>query len=90
MADNATVDSLILSELQALRSDYNEHARVTEGRLASLESGMHLLCGNGRPGKIAEMETAIRRLQQWRWWVMGTAAGVGGTASVVLHLWGLH
>lgn len=73
-----TVD-LILNEVRELRGDYNKHARDTGERLASLESQMYSLCGNGQPGRIALLETAVEALKRWRWYLAGM-----GTASVGL------
>jgi hypothetical protein len=75
--------SLILSEVQSLRADYNTNARETGERLASLETSMYSLVGNGQPGRITLLERAVQKLQQWRWWVVGAAAGVSGVVSVV-------
>lgn len=72
MADD--VQRLILTELQALRADYNIHARETGERLSALESQMHSLVGNGQPGRIAVVEHAVERLKAWRWKMAGVAA----------------
>jgi hypothetical protein len=74
---------LILAELQSLRADYNEHARDTGERLASLETSMKALIGNGRAGRIELLERAVEALQQWRWKVVGIATGVSGLVSLV-------
>jgi hypothetical protein len=67
---------IILEELRALRSDYNDHARATGERLAKLDEQMHDLCGNGQPGRISKLESAVQRLQAWRWYLVGAGAGV--------------
>lgn len=74
---------LILAELRELRTDYNTHARETGERLASLESKMKFLIGNGQPGRISIIETSLIRLQAWRWKIMGAAAGVSGLVSAL-------
>ena len=79
---------LILTELQSLRADYNEHARDTGERLASLETTMKALIGNGRAGRIELLERAVEALQQWRWKVIGIATGVSGLVSLVA--WMVH
>ena len=82
---------IILQELRDLRTDYNDHARETGERLSTLESQMKSLVGNGQPGRIAGIEAAIQKLQEWRWWQLGAAAGVSGAGSmlawVVVRLW---
>lgn len=74
---------VILDELRALRSDFNTYARDTGERVASLETDVHGLCGNGQPGRVALLESAVDKLAQWRWYVLGAAAGSGGVISVL-------
>jgi hypothetical protein len=75
--------SLILNEMQLLRRDFNDFARDTGERVAALETDMHGLMGNGQPGRVALMENAIDALSQWRWWMLGCAAGGGGVISAL-------
>lgn len=75
--------SLILSELRSLREDFNSYARETGERIATLETDMHALVGNGQPGRVSDLEQAVRKLSQWRWWVVGCAAGSSGVISVI-------
>jgi hypothetical protein len=65
---------LILDELRALRSDFNTFARDTGERVSVLETDVHGLVGNGRPGRVDRLESAVQRLKQWRWWLVGAAA----------------
>lgn len=76
---------IILEELRALRADYNTHARDTGERLAKLEEQVYSLCGNGKPGRVAALESAVQALQQWRWYVLG--AGAATSAVVVCAAW---
>jgi hypothetical protein len=75
--------TLILSELRSLREDFNLYARETGERIATLETDMHALVGNGQPGRVSDLEEAVRKLSQWRWWVVGCAAGCCTVISVV-------
>jgi len=81
MAAISTQD-LILDELRSLRSDFNTYARDTGERITALEKDVHGLCGNGQPGRLAVLEAAVSKLSQWRWWLVGCAAGGGGVISV--------
>jgi hypothetical protein len=74
---------LILDELRALRGDFNNFARDTGERVAVLENDVHGLCGNGQPGRVALLEIAVAKLSQWRWWVVGAAAGSTGVITAV-------
>lgn len=80
MHDNS---DLILAELRDLRRDFNENARATGERLASLETSMYALVGNGQPGRITLIERAVEKLQQWRWKLVGIATGVSGIVSMI-------
>jgi hypothetical protein len=81
---------LILDEVRALRADFNNYARETGERVATLESHVHGLVGNGQPGRMALLEAAVEKLSQWRWWLVGVAAGstsvVGVLAWVVTEM----
>jgi hypothetical protein len=78
-----STQDIILGELRALRSEFNNYARDTGERVSSLETDMHALVGNGNPGRVALLEIAVSKLSQWRWWVVGAAAGGGGVISVL-------
>jgi hypothetical protein len=75
--------ALILSELRSLREDFNSYARESGERIATLETDMHSLVGNGQPGRVASLEDAVRKLSQWRWWVVGCTAGCTAVVSVL-------
>jgi hypothetical protein len=75
---------LILAELRELRSDYNTHARETGERLASLETSMYSLVGNGQPGRITVVEQRVDDLRRWRWRMVGIATGVATVLSGIV------
>jgi hypothetical protein len=78
-----STQDIILGELRALRGDFNSFARDTGERVSVLETDVHSLMGNGRPGRVDRLESAVQRLKQWRWWLVGAAAGGGGVISVL-------
>jgi hypothetical protein len=80
---NDATQDLILDELRALRSDFNTYARDTGERVSSLETQMRSLYGNGQAGRVTLLEGAVERLKQWRWYLIGAAAGGGGVISVI-------
>jgi hypothetical protein len=73
----------ILDELRALRGDFNTFAREHGERVSVLETDVHSLVGNGRPGRVDRLESAVQRLKQWQWRLVGIFAGVSGVASVL-------
>jgi hypothetical protein len=77
---------IILGELRALRSDFNSYARDTGERVSVLETDMHTLVGNGNPGRVSLLEAAVSKLSQWRWWLVGVAAGSSGVVSILAWL----
>lgn len=50
-------------------------------RLAVIEEVVtrtdHRLFGNGQPGEISSIKGRIAKLENWRWWVVGVAVGLG-------------
>jgi hypothetical protein len=78
-----STQDIILDELRALRSDFNSFARDTGERVSVLETDVHSLVGNGRPGRVDRLESSVQRLRQWRWYLLGAAAGGGGVISVL-------
>jgi hypothetical protein len=76
---------LILSELRELRSVVNE----ARERLASLETSMYSLVGNGQPGLIAKLQEDVRDLQKWRWRMVGIVTGVATVMSGIVTTIGL-
>ena len=44
---------------------------------------MYALVGNGQPGRIALLESAVEELKRWRWYIVGVAAGSGAVISVL-------
>ena len=79
------IQSLILSELQALRNDFNTNARETGERLSALEVGMKSLIGNGQPGRITLLEKSVDKLKEFKWRTVGMAAGVGCIVSFLIQ-----
>jgi len=76
--------NLILSEVRELRADYNTNARETGERLASLETSMYSLVGNGQPGRITLIERTVDDLRRWRWRMVGIATGVATMISGIV------
>ena len=80
------ISSLILTEVQALRSDVAENAINTAERIAALETAMKSLVGNGQPGRITSIEDSVKDLQQWRWKMLGICTGASSVVSVIGYL----
>ena len=81
MIDSTT---LILEELRALRADFNNFARDSGERVSSLETDMHDLKGNGQPGRVGKLESAVLSIKQRMWWAIGATAGASGVISVLV------
>jgi hypothetical protein len=78
---------LILSELRDLRADYNVSARETGERLSALEAQVKTgITGNGQPSRLQRIEESVSRLQAWRVYVIGAAAGVSILVSCLAWL----
>src|SRR5579859_7701293 len=74
-----------------MEGEVRGHGRQQTGeRLASLETSMYSLIGNGQPGRMGSLEQDVRKLQQWRKYLLGYVAGgsvvIGGIISFVAWL----
>jgi hypothetical protein len=79
-----STQTLILDELRALRSDFNSFARDTGERVSVLELQVkHGITGNGQPSRLQSLEDTVGRLQQWRWHLLGAAAGISSVVSCI-------
>ncbi|MDE1161931.1 MAG: hypothetical protein PW792_08285 [Acidobacteriaceae bacterium] len=75
--------SLILSELRDLREELNQFTRSSEGRLATLETGMYDLRGNGQPGRVTKLEHNVHELDRWKYKLVGYSSGIAACVSVI-------
>lgn len=75
------LDSELLSQLITSVSKLNTNVAVLTAQVESLD---HRLFGNGQPGIIDGMFKRIGKLENWRWYVMGVAVGLGGVIGAAL------
>jgi hypothetical protein len=73
----------ILTEIRELRKDFNKYALDMESRTTTLETEMHSLMGNGNPGRITLLERAVDKLNGFKWWLFGAAAGCSGLMGLI-------
>jgi hypothetical protein len=79
-----STQDIILDELRALRGDFNTFARDTGERVSVLETQVKQgIIGNGQPSRLQRAETAIERIQRWRWQLVGVATGISGLVSAI-------
>lgn len=76
------MDDQLLAELRGLRSDLVGHAE----RLSAIETLLHSIAGNGQPGRLTTLEMKVSRLIEWKYWLMGAAAGLGITGGLLEHI----
>jgi hypothetical protein len=74
--------NLILAEIKGLRED----TKANGEQLARLVTQMYSLLGNEQPARITLLEQAVDALKEWRWWVIGVAAGGAGVVSFIAWL----
>ena len=82
---DATIEQLILQELQEIRTDLKQFRTDTAERVSALEVKSKDISGNGQPGRMKLVEDAVDSLQRNKYWVMGVAAGVSGVLSAVME-----
>ena len=56
-------------------------------RVASLETQMQDLTGNGQPGRVTKIETKVEELQKFMWRILG---GMGALTALTAIIEGLH
>jgi hypothetical protein len=78
-----STQEIILDELRDLRTDYNSFAPRHRWACVRPGADVHGLIGNGRPGRVNRLESSVQIRKQWRWWLVGEAAGGGGVISVL-------
>ena len=86
MEDN--ISELILSELRDLSTRFNDNAVSTGERLASLETSMYSLVGNGQPGRLSLIESSLKSLERWRANVKGRLAIIASFCGVAVTVVG--
>jgi hypothetical protein len=80
----AVSDHAVAEELRQLRVLLTDGQGAVISRLAIVESQMTSLVGNGQPGRITKLETAIAAIQKFRYTSLGWAGGVGASISLVI------
>jgi hypothetical protein len=89
--DNGTLQ-LLLQEFRGLRDELREFRDTVTSwhndhtaRLSSLETQMKTgVTGNGTPSRLAVAEDRIDGLVQYKYWLIGVAAGVSAIASLIV------
>jgi hypothetical protein len=80
------IAELILSEIRSLRERFDEFSISSENRISTLESQMYTVVGNGQPGRLTKVESDVKRLDRWKYWVLGSGAGISTVVAVVWEL----
>jgi len=71
---------LIVSQQRELNAAFGKFGE----RLASVETNVTLLVGNGQPGRITILEQRVDDLRRWRWRMVGIATGVATVMSGIV------
>jgi len=74
MPSNDSVNDVILKEILEMRRDVNENFRTHGERLATMETQISGLVGNGQPGLIDKMQDDIEGLKKFKYWLSGALA----------------
>ena len=80
-----SLSEIILSEVRELRTSQNEHARATGERLATLEAAVKEIAGNGKPGRLGQLEERVESLSAWRYKIVGLSIGAGAVVSFLFR-----
>ena len=68
--------TLILEELRALRLEFTAHSLDASQRLTALETSLKTVVGNGKKGRLDNLEDDMDKLKSFRWKVVGAGAVV--------------
>ena len=61
--------------------DHQEFQTKVVDSLARLETHMEDLVGNGKPGRVKELEDQVDGLSKWRWFLGGAIIAI----SAIIH-----
>jgi hypothetical protein len=89
--------NLLLQEFRAFRDNewrifrdqvvtWKEEDRA---RLTELEVHSKDIVGNGQPGRMANVEEKTSKLEKYKYWLIGIAAGVSGIVSILVVIAGV-
>lgn len=53
--------------------------------LGRLDTNMKGLVGNGQPGRVDKLESAVKDLEHQRWWAAGVITTLGAAAEYLGH-----
>jgi ABC-type transporter Mla subunit MlaD len=71
----------VRADLKTMRDEVSANAKEFGERLAKLEVVSYALNGNGQPGRVKLLEDAVKKLQQFRWYLGGFVA-CGDVATI--------
>lgn len=80
------LNEVILTEVRDLRAELNAGLKSNGERLSALETHMRGLVGNGQPGRIQNLETAIAEIKRYKYYLAGIATAVATFASAAFSV----
>jgi hypothetical protein len=79
-------NDVILEELRAIRETLDDLASDSKQRITKLETETKPLFDNGQPGKLSQIDVRVKRLENWRIYIIGFGAGVAALVSLIVGL----
>lgn len=73
---------------EALNQQARQHTEVI-AIVATLQTQMKALVGNGQPGRITQIEVAVERLKAFRWKTLGVVTAISTGITMGIGLAGL-
>ena len=93
----ASDSTLILDAVSAMRQDVRDLRGAldkqhleTENRLTKLEADSKDISGNGQPGRMSKVETAVAAMAVRFGWIAGAAAVGGGVVGLLGWIFPRH
>lgn len=80
---NEQIAEILLQEFRTFRAEVSAWKQDTGERVATLETQMTEVRGNGQPGRLGRVEATVEILKQFRWKIIGYAGAVCGAITLL-------
>ncbi len=80
------VAEILLTEFRAFRQEFSEFKQQSFERITTLEAHDKDLYGNGRPGRVAEIEEQVDELQHIQWKQNGILIAIWSLITMAVSL----
>jgi hypothetical protein len=87
---NDSIGAVLLEEFRAFRADVNSWKLETSERLATLETQIKDVVGNGQPGRLSQVEKKVSQHSRLIWIASGALFAVEAAFTALASWWAGH